>query len=247
MLQGVPTLYNNGVTNAAPGSFGALVPMPWPPQYYTFFNDFDRFNGAATGVFDWLVTGTGSAVPVVGDAFGGVITITTGATEDNATNIQWHGCNAGTDIAETFTFVPGKELWFGTRFQLADVLQCDLAIGLAVAGATAVSIADGVWFGKLDGSAVLTLNSAIATPLTASANIATLVAATWYEFGFHYNGVDAIKAYQGGGEAGTWNYVGQVGISALPTTELAVTMALQTGETGAKTALVDWLFASRER
>lgn len=251
MLQGAPTLFPNGVSNAAPGSFGSRVPQLWPPQNYTFFDDFDSFNAAlaATGLADWLLTPTGSAVaPVVSDAFGGVLSIVTPATDNSGNVAQWQGRNATSDVAETFTFLPGKELWFATRFQLSDVIQSDFIAGLAISDSDPFTTApsDGVYFMKTDGAATLSLVSAIVTPVTASVVVATLVNATNYEFGFHYNGIDRINAYQSAAD-GSWNYVGGLGVTALPTRTLAVTFGFIAGEAVIKSAFVDWIFASRER
>lgn len=250
MLQGVPTLYPNGVSNAAPGSFGAGVPMPWPPQYYTWFEDFDAFraDAATTPVAygDWLVTGTGGSAAVA-DAFGGILAISSGASDTNAFYAQWQGGNAAS-VAETFTFVAGKELWFASRFRLvADVTDEAFILGLAVADTTPIDAADGVFFLKADGSTTLTIQEKIATPLSVSANLQTMVAATWYEFAFHYNGIDAIKVYKGGNSDGTWSQVASIAVTALPTTELAVTVGLLSGANNDKTAEIDWIFCARER
>lgn len=252
-ITGVPTLNPAGFTNAAPGSFGARVPTQWPPQFYSFFTDFDKFNSAlaATGLADWLRTvveaGAGDSTALVSDAFGGVLTITTAGNEDDGVMVQWQGGMATSDVAETFKFTAGKELFFACRFQMSDVTQSDFICGLAIADTTPLDASDGVFFLKSDGSASLSLVSKIVTPVTASDALATLVADTWYEFGYHYNGVDAINAYQGGGTDGTWNFVGSVGITALPTTELAVTFGFQNGEAAAKTCLFDWISVTAER
>lgn len=245
-MQGVPSVFPNGISNAQPDSFGVKCPMPlWPGSFYTWFSDFDSFDRAltATGLTDWSVAGTNAAIAnsSVTDAFGGIVSIATAAADNDQFIAQWGGSNTGTNVAETFSFVAGKECFFACRFQLADVVESDFIIGLAVAGATPISVADGVFFQKPDGSAVLSLVSNIATPLSASDAVATLVNATWVEAAYHYNGVDAINAYINGA------FAGSVGITALPTTELAVTFGIQSGEAVAKSALVDWIYAARER
>lgn len=248
-MQGVPTLNPvAGFSNAPIDSFGARFPTPlWPGSVYTWFSDFDRFYGAAdSGQADWLTIAVNASTAAVSDAFGGVLLLTTDTAENDGISAQWQGMNpdAATpaQVAETFTFVAGKELWFACRFQLSEVTQSDFMIGLANATQPDVFAAtDGVWLQKVDGSAVLTLESKIVTPVTATDNLATLTAATWYEAAFHYNGVDAINAYLDG------SFVGSVGISALPTTELALTFAYLAGSAGAKTAQIDWIYAARER
>lgn len=251
MLQGVPTLYPNGVSNAAPGSFGAGVPMPWPPQYYTWFSDFDRFFGLAdSNQADWLTTAVGSSTIGVIDAFGGQIQVTTGATENDGITAQWQGMNpdAATpaQVAETFLFEAKKELWFAVRFKVNDVTQTDLVIGLVAATTTPMDPVDGVYFSSVDGSAALLLAAETAAPLSASDTLFTMADDTWYEVGFHYNGIDAINAYRGNTD-GTWSLVGSLGVTVLPTTELAMTFGLLTGEDVANNALIDWILCSRER
>lgn len=245
----VPTVFPGGVTNAQSDSFGARVPLPWPPQYYTFFDDFSRFLGAASGVADWLTTlidvGTGTTSVALQDAFGGIVRITTAGNEDDGAMVQWEGANSA-DVAETFTFVAGKRSWFAARFRMSSVTQSDFIIGLAIADTTPLDASDGVFFLKPDGSAVLSLTSKIVTPVTASVAVGTLVATTWYEFAFEYNGVDAINAYVKLSD-GTWGGAGSIGITALPTTELAVTFGFQNGEAAAATCDIDWIFACRER
>lgn len=253
MLPGVPSVYPAGVTNALPGSFGALVPMPWPAQYYTFFDDFDAFRAAPAGTAgaDWLITPVGTSPITLADALGGHLLITTGSAADgNGNTAQWAGDKgAGTALAalETFDFTPGKELWFATRFQISDATQSELMIGLVVNSTTLLTAADGVYFFKADDATALQLVSEIATPASVSATlIPVMVAATWYEVGFHYNGIDTVRAYLRDTD-GTWNSVGSVGVSALPTTELAVSFGFWTGTTAAKTCLIDYIFAAQER
>lgn len=254
MGQFVPTVFPGGVTNADIDSFGARVPMPWPAQYYTFFTDFDTFrvDAATTPVAygDWLVTlidaGAGDVTVEVSDAANGVLLITTAGNEDDGLMAQWQGGNTAS-VAETFTFVAGKRVWFAARFQMSEATQSDFIIGLAAADTTPLDVDDGVFFIKADGAATLALTSKIVTPVSASVTVGTIVAATWYDFAFEYNGVDAITAYLKDTTSGVWNAVGSIGVSALPTTELAVTFGFQNGAVTAKTCLIDYIFAARER
>jgi hypothetical protein len=254
MGQFVPTVFPGGVTNADIDSFGARVPMPWPAQYYTFFDDFDRYNPdmATTPVAygNWLTTiidaGAGTTTVEITDAANGVMLITTAGNEDDGAMLQWQGGNAAS-VAETFTFVAGKRVWFACRFQMSEVTQSDFICGLAIADTTPLDATDGVFFIKADGAATLALTEKIVTPLSESVTVATLVAATWYDFAFEYNGVDAITAYLKDSTSGVWNAVGKVGVSALPTTELAVTVGFQNGDANARTCLIDYIFASKER
>lgn len=245
MLSGVPTLFSGGVTNAKPASFGALIPELFPPQYYSWFTDFDTYKAGAG--LDWLATVVGTTpTAVVDDTIGGQLLITNAATDDSSYSAQWLGGQAS--VTETFQFVPRKELWFAARFQISDAVQSDLMLGLAITDTTPLDATDGVFFLKSDGSAALTLVEKIVTPLTASATLGlTLAAATWYEIGFHYNGIDTVRAYARDSGLDTWSSIGSVGVSALPTRTLAPTFHFQNGEAVAKTARLDWMYAIQER
>ena len=250
-MPGVPTCNPvAGFSNAPLGSFGARFPSPmWPGSFYSFMNDFDYFTaGLAASVAkeEWLatVTNTTLATALVTDAMGGILSITNTAADDDAFIAQYRGGNFGgtvADVVESFQFTPGKELFFASRFSLADVVQSDFMIGLLIGGATFAAATDGVFFIKSDGSAVMSLRSAIVTPVVQTIASTTLVNGVFVEAAFHYNGIDAITAYIDGQRAGTLN------IASLPTRTLAVTFGLQNGEAVAKNALVDWIYVARER
>jgi hypothetical protein len=223
--------------------------MPWPAQYYTWFDDFSRFfidAVVADGAHgDWLISGTGGSAVIADDA-NGILAISSGASDTNAFYAQWQGGNDAS-VAETFKFAAGKRVWFAARFALvADVTDEAFIIGLAVADTSPIDAADGVFFLKADGAATLALVSRIVTPVEETDTLLTMVADTYVEVGYEYNGVDKITAYLKGSD-GTWSPVGHVGVTALPTTELAVTIGLLSGANGDKTAEVDYIFAARER
>jgi hypothetical protein len=255
MIPGVPTLNPSGFSNALPGSFGARVPMQWPPAFYSFFTDFDEFDGAATGTRKWMVTtvqaGTLAGTLAVTDAANGVLLITTDDAIGDGSFAQLAGYNniaTVADVAETFQFAAGKEVWFSTRFLLSDVVNSNFMAGLAISDTTPLDATDGVFFLKASGAATIALTSKIVTPVTASRNLTvTLVNSQFVELGFHYNGVDSVSAFQGGNSDGTWNFVGSVGVNALPTRTLALTFGFNTSTAGAKTCQMDYIFAARER
>ena len=253
-MQGVPTLNPvAGFSNAPLDSFGAKFPSPnWPGSFYTFQNDFDFYTAglaASTAKEEWLAAPgavAGVAAVAVSDALGGVLSVVTTTTVDDAGYIaQYRGGNgAGTagDIAETFTFTPGKESFFATRFSLSDVLATDFMVGLMLGGATIAAVSDGVFFRKTNGSNVLQLVSSIIAPGAVSAQLRPMVNATFVEAAFHYNGIDRVNAYMDG------QYAGGVGVANLPTRTLAVSFGVQNGDAiGTRTLLLDWIVAARER
>src|SRR5690554_1457986 len=143
----VTTNLPNGVTNAqVDTTLGSFV-APDPTKAHVFFDDFDAF--VASGG-PWTVTvvdddSDGSEVTAVGDADGGVLTLTTNDADDDALNVQL--------AAETFLFEAGKRVWFKARFKVDDATDSDVAIGLYITDTSPIETVptDGVYFLKEDG------------------------------------------------------------------------------------------------
>src|SRR3989304_2369569 len=101
------TLFTGGVSNAQLDSFGARVPQLWPPQLYSWFSDFDSFTAglaASTAGFEWLSAPgavAGAAVVNVSDAFGGILSVVTLTTTDDAGYIaQYRGGNSAGSVGD---------------------------------------------------------------------------------------------------------------------------------------------------
>jgi hypothetical protein len=241
---GVPTVFPDGVTNAALNSLPALYGALYPAKYYQFFTDFDRYNAATSGVCDWLATiteaGAGSASAVVQDALGGVLLVTNDAADNDAYFAQWAGQNSA-NVAETFKFVAGKQTWFEARFKVSDATQSDLILGLVIADTSPLDATDKLAFTKADGSTTLNLEIT-KNSTTTTVTAATLANDTWVTVGYYYDGVDSVDCYVNG------NRVGSGVVTNLPDDEeLAVTFGIQNGEAVAKTLSLDWIFAATER
>lgn len=240
-----PTNFPDGVTNAAAdtllGSYGA----PDPAKFIEQFDDFFSFSGATTGAnFDWVITTNAAGVVTVTDANAGVITVSNvTVTEDLFTWIQWHGGNLTTDVAETWRLAAGKQSWFKAKFSLADVLQSDIIVGLVTANVTPfTAVVDGIYFEKVDGSAALNLKLTKASVSTTVA-VATMVAATMIEVGFHYDGVSKVSAWVNGQRVNQ-----TLVMTNLPLTEeLALSFGVANGEGVAKVLSMDFIFMASER
>ncbi len=230
---GVPTRFPFGVTNAKfqenMGDMGQLDPT----KFHTYFNDFDRYAAA-----DWVITtteaGAGDATEALADADGGVLLITNDAASGDNDFFQ--------TVAETYTFTPGKRLFFKSRFKVSDATLTSFVMGLQVRDISPLAVSDGVYFLKSTGSTAVSFILAKTSTLTTQAAVYTCVADTYMELGFYYNGVDKVTAFNA--NAGIYT---QTTLTNLPTTELTVSFGIQNGEAVAKTMSIDYLFVAKER
>lgn len=227
---GNPTRFPAGINNVDPTAPSSTMAYLDPTTHNVFFEDFQTYVAG-----DWTITSTGSPTTALADAAGGVLSIATGATDDNNSFYNKKG--------ESFQFVAGKELWFKCRFSISDAIQSDLIFGLQITDTTPLAVTDGVYFRKDDGDSnvdfVIIKNS---TATTATA-ITTLSNSTMIVLEFYYNGVDSIKVYADGLLIHT-----ATTLTNLPDDELlTVSFGVQTGEAAAKTLLTDYILAVKER
>lgn len=241
----VTTNYIDGVTNVPDsyvfGTFGA----PDPSKYITFFNDFMRYDAAATGTsHDWLTTitqaGSGSATAALADENGGVLLVTNDDADDDNYFAQWQGMNTS-NVVEPFKFIVGKKTWFKARLKTSDATQSDIVIGLQITDTTPLAVTDGVYFLKVDGST--TMNLLVTKNSTSSTTAAvTMANDTYVTLGFVYDGASNIDIF-----------VNDVKVAASVTTnlvddeELTVSFGIQNGEAVAKTLSMDYIFIASER
>lgn len=212
-------------------------PMERPPtDFYEWFHDFLGYDAS-----NFVVTDTGSGTQVVNDAAGGVLVMTTGATENDHDYMQWDGEDNGS-VAEIFGLSASKEFYIGARFKIDDVTQADFALGLQVTDTTPLATTDGVWIGTDDGDANLDVHVAASSSQTNAAAVATLINDTYVTVELVYGGnsqpiqifVDGVK-------------VGGIAVTNLPTTELTASWAIETGEGEARVLSIDWIRIVVER
>lgn len=227
------TMFDNGVTNAAPNSFERLSNFPFPDlsRWHEYFEDFDYYQAT-----DWVVTEVGVATQALADEDGGVLLITNAAADNDSSFSQKAG--------ESFLLSTAKNAWFKGRVKVSDATQSDMILGLAVTDTTPLDATDGIYFQKLDdgtGIDLVIVKSGTATTLL---DVADMVDDTYIELAFHYDAsrarlsvyVDDVLATE------------SIELDNFPDDEvLTVTYGVQNGEAVAKTMSVDYLSVLAER
>lgn len=235
MPSNIVTRFPGGIGTVAENHSFADLPFPDVTGWHTYFNDFDTYTAG-----DWVVTETqAGATQALASGDGGILLLTNSAADNDQVTI------AKTPAA--FTFTAGKRTAFRARFKVSDVVESDVIVGLVVVDTALPSAGrtDGVYFYKDDGSAALNFTCRLnATTGAANAtSIHTMVSDTYLTVEFFYDGID--KAYYG--VNGTMLGSVSATSSFLPDAITTVTFGLQAGEAVAKTASIDYLFASQER
>jgi len=219
----------SGVTNvpksASLGSMGQLDPT----RFHSYFNDFDHFAAA-----DWTITRVGTTpTEALTDADGGRLLLTTTAGASDSTFLN--------KVGESFALVSGKEAWFKAKMKVSDATTSHFVMGLQVTDTTPLAVADGVWFQKDSGDALLDFHVANTSVQTDQLGVATLVNDTDVEFTWHYDGKDSIEVFVNEVKVAT------VVATNLPATELTVSFGIQNGAAAVKTASLDYVLAAKER
>lgn len=226
----VPRRFTAGVTNVAGSTNTGMLGMPDPTKFHFYYDDFDNYVAA-----DWTVTNSGTATEALTDADGGRLLLTHTATTDNDTCFL-------NKVGESFTLVAGKKAWFKCLFRHSDATQSDIVMGLQITDTTPLAVSDGVYFQKDDGDTNIdfhVMKSSVESTLT---GVGTLVDATDITLGWYFDGDTKIYAYINDVE------VGSLGVTNMPSTELTISIASQTGDaTGTKTMTIDYVFACKER
>jgi len=223
-----PTRYPYGVTNVVKESPLGMIGVPNPFKVAMYANDFHVYTAG-----DWTVTATGTSPVAVTDADGGVLTITTGAVENDGDFLESQG--------ESWTVEAGKKMWLLAKVRLSDATQSDFVFGLHSTSTTPQVAANRFLFEKVDGSAAVYFNSDDNTNDEDSATVATLVDATWVELGAYYDGKGTITLFADGIKKATFTP------TTVPTTELALGLGFLSGAAGAKTCDFDYILVAKER
>jgi len=229
----------NGVTNvldataATLGSFRA----PDPTRLHTWFDDFDDYTTA-----EWVITSTGSSTIAVQNEDGGVLKVTTGASEDDGSWFQWSGNTLAT-VAETFKWEAGRGLWFKARLKVDDITESDYQLGLIITDTTPLDASDGFWFVKVDGATALNFK-AVKNSTATTLSVGTPVADTYFTIGFWWDpDLGVLTVY----------YNDNPVASTTTTTnfcddeELAVSFGILTGEGNACSLSLDYLLVAKDR
>lgn len=233
-----PVRYPQGISTGAKTSSLFNMPMQDPSKVHVFWDDFLTYNAA-----DWTVTEVGIATQALtaDEPFGALLTTNAAADNDSSQNQL---------LAETFTPVVGKKMWFKARFKVSDATQSDFLIGLAVLDTTLLGaidgdgVTDGIFFAKEDGDTNLDVYSQLDTTTgqVSAAAIAT-VGTAYMTVGFEYNGATEVKYFVDDVHKGTLT----VSVLTLPNTAITPSFAIMNGEAVAKTMTVDYILAAIER
>ncbi len=242
-----PRRYRNGVTNVASNDVFGLLGMPDPTKYVVFFDDF-----LTKDLYKWSSIHSQAAgdpsMPseLVQDTVAGRFLVTLTDVENDYTIYQLGG-NEGDSGTESFSLTAGKRFWFKTCFQINDVDQVDLAVGLTSKQTDATLMeggaANGAYFCSNDGSANLNfyMRSGSAT-IGSDTSIATLVDATDVTLGFYFDGVSRLYYY-----TSATAQAGSIESSSFPTTEMTPVFGIRGGEAVANTLNMDYVCVIRER
>lgn len=233
-----PSRFTSGISNRSKSNALGMYGLPDPTAWHTYFNDFLTYVAG-----DWTVTEVGSGSRALTDVNGGALLITNAAADNDRNELQ--------KVGESFLLAAGKRAFFKARFKVSDATQSDFLIGLAVTDTTLQGsvdgdgVTDGIFFSKDDGDALLDVQvqKNATTGQNRAAGIATVVADTFLEVAWAYDGVSEVKYFVDGVHIGSLD----ASSTYLPDTELTVSMAIMNGEAVAKTMTVDFLFAALER
>lgn len=225
-----PNRFPSGVgTRRAPDPlymFGA----PDRTDYHAFFDDFDTYT---SGQWTATVTGTGTTALTAGD--GGLLASATSTASSDANYLQ--------KTTEGFSFEVGKPAWFKARFKVS-ALTTVVVMGLQVTDTTPEDVTDGIYFLSTVTTGVMTLYCRKnATTGSTSVAAGALVADTYADYAWYWDGKDTVEAFKDGVKVGTIT-----GASAyIPDTTTTISFGVRTTTAAAKTLTIDYIFAAKAR
>jgi hypothetical protein len=230
---GTPTRYPSGVSTQNVDRLLGNYPNPDPTKVYTNFEDFVHYTAG-----NWTVaTGANAGAAAAAAGQGGLVTLTTAAV--------------GTADYENLTttpldinFVAGQEVWFSTKMKLS-VVTAPIALAGLVGSAPGATLTptSGMYFVKPAGAATVDFVLRLASTSTTLSAVATLVADTFVNLGFYYNGKDEVSVFVNGTKV-----AGQTVLTNLPVgTNLGQALGVVNGAAVATVLTADWLMTSQAR
>lgn len=249
-----------GVALAAATAAGGKIPaIMWGPRGgndmlaargYTFeyFDDFEKGYDQTATVGDYAEVHDGTPATDIGDASHGVMSLATGATDNNETYIS--------SMHEIYLFETDKYAFFEARVKLteANTDDANIIVGLSdtVAadslvdnGAGPMASYDGCVFFKVDGTMTWQFETSNAATQATNTSVGTYASATWYRLGFFYDyndGVTASVTPYLDGVAGTAKDLTIAGLA-----EMHILFGAKAGGANAETLLVDYVHLVAER
>lgn len=206
-------------------------------KHSIYFNDFQAWVADA-----WTVTEATAATQDSDDARNGILTITSGAGENQGAQIQLGGTGDDETTGECWAPAAGKNLWFETYVALNDVTQSDFFVGFHVQDTSVIAGrgSDYIGFRSDDGDALLDCESAASSSASEQTSLATLADATYIKLGFKVTGTAKVEYYV--------NDVLSATISTnIPTALMKLTLAHLSGEAAANDLSIDYVVACQDR
>ena len=227
-----PTRFPSGVGTRRKPDPLAMFTHPDPTDHHRFFEDFDTFT---SGQWTATVTGTGSNALTAGD--GGLLaTATSGASSDAVYNQK---------TTEGFSFELGRPAWFKWRGKV-DTLACVIALGLQVTDTTPEDVSDGIYFLSTTATGALTIYCRKdATTGSISASAGALVANTFTELAWYWDGKSEVQFFQDGMQKGT--LTGVTASTYLPDTTTTPSFGIRTTSAAIRTLTTDYILAVKSR
>jgi hypothetical protein len=210
--------------------FGAYF-HPDQTDQHEYFNDFNTYVAG-----DWTITVVGTSTPALVAGDGGLLAIATSATSGDSAFLQ--------KTIASFLMETGKPTWFGCRFKVS-TLATTVVFGLQVIDTTPLDVTDGIYFLSTTATGAITgICRKNATTGSTSAAVGTLVADTYTELAWYWDGKDTVNFYQDRVQKSS---VTGVAASYLPDTTLTMSFGVQTDSANARTMTVDSFFAAKSR
>jgi len=209
-----------------------------PPTFARMqFGDFDHFSPgkltSTTTYPGWTVAVVaGASTLVMLDRVGGWLQLLTAGANNDGIQMQ-------TD-PECYLPAADRDIHFGCRIEMVEATQCDMFVGLGSTDATFIGTppADLIGFWTHDGDANLDFQcQSTAGAVGAVDTGVDLVSGEAIELGFFVNGLTSVHTYINGAEDATFAIAA---VADIPITELAVTLAVETGDNFAYDLRVDW-------
>lgn len=240
-------IFTDSAYSGTTSMWGNCPTLAWlsdPAIAHRYRNDFHTFL-----VGEWVQTVIGTTpTATVHDEAGGVLLLTTSASDNDAIQLQLGTINAATGLS--FQFTSTKPAWFQARIKQSDADTKDWAIGFASADTTVLGDSSAYAQGATEfigfaSDATLSAGTAhFVTKLTtetASASLGTLADATYITVGFYWDGTTATPWYNGA------KVTSAATALTIPTSALKLTIAVRNAGAGADTMGIDYVDAFQIR
>lgn len=227
-----PSRFTSGVSTRKYPDPLYMYTHPDRSDIHLIFDDFDFYTA---GNWTATVTGTGTTALTAGD--GGLLASATSGANNDANYLQ--------KTTEGFSFEANKPAWFKARFKVS-ALTSVVILGLYAVDTTPEDVTDGIYFLSTTGTGAVTIfcRKDATTGSTSGTGI-TLVADTYTEIAWYWDGKGNVEYFQDGVQRGTLT-----GVSAstfLPDANTTLGFGIRTTSAAVKTLTIDYLMAAKSR